>query len=182
MNLLWKLLGGSSSESVDTGHGETETVRKIVRKLDQLPPDEARHVAAFAYTLGRVAHADLEITDHETEVMERIVMEQAGLPAEQAILIVQMAKSQNKLFGGTENFLVAKEFNKIATREQKLALLRCLYAVSSSDGSITVVEDNEIRQISRELLLDHRDFINVRREYREYLSVLKQRKAKREKR
>ena len=40
---------------------ETETVRKIVDRLDHLEPERARFVAAFAYILSRVAHADLEI-------------------------------------------------------------------------------------------------------------------------
>ena len=50
-------------------------------------------------------------------------MERTGLPEEQAIMVVQMAKTQNVLFGETENYLVAREFGEISTREQKLALL-----------------------------------------------------------
>jgi hypothetical protein len=85
-----------------------------------------------------------------------------------------MAKTQSLLFGGTENFLVTREFNKIATREQKVALLDCLFAVSSSDESISVTEDNEIRQITSELRLDHADFIAARSRYRQHLAVLKE--------
>jgi len=152
---------------------ETETVRKITAKLDQLPPESARFVAAFAYILGRVANADLEIAPEETAIMERVLVEYGKLPSEQAVIVIQMAKSQNKLFGGTEDYLVTREFNKIASREQKLALLRCLFAVSAADESVSVIEDNEIRRISKELLLDHSDFIEVRRSFREYLSVLR---------
>ena len=52
---------------------ETETVRKVVAALDQLPPEQARYVAAFGYILGRVANADLHISPEETAVMERVV-------------------------------------------------------------------------------------------------------------
>jgi uncharacterized tellurite resistance protein B-like protein len=138
-----------------------------------MDPARARYIAAFAYLLSRVADADLNISPEETQAMERIVMERGGLPPEQAILVVQMAKTQNKLFGGTENFLVTREFNRIATREQKIALLHCLYAVSCADQSISNVEDHEIRNIASELLLTHQDFIDVRLAYREYLAVLK---------
>jgi uncharacterized tellurite resistance protein B-like protein len=79
------------------------------------------------------------------------------------------------LFGGTENFVVAQEFNRVATRAQKLALLNCLFAVSSSDRSISTVEDNEVRKISRELRLDHSDFIAARSAYKEHLEVLRKR-------
>src|SRR3990172_10418282 len=140
---IWKYLGWETGgePGPDRKKGkvsaETETVRKIVDALDRLEPERARYIAAFAYLLGRVAHADQHISPEETQEMERLVMERGGLPEEQAILVVQMAKTQNLLFGGTENFLVSREFEKIASREQKLALLDCLYAVSSADKSIS---------------------------------------------
>ena len=84
-----------------------------------------------------------------------------------------MAKSQNLLFGGTENYLVTRELNRIASREQKLALLDCLFAVSAADESISTVEDNVIRQIAAELRLEHREFIEVRSRFRDHLAVLK---------
>src|SRR6185436_4285153 len=132
---------------------ETETVRKIVQKLDQLPPDQARHTAAFAYLLSRAADADLDVTPEETATMERIVMEKGGLSEELAILVVQIAKTQSQLFGGTENYLVTREFEQSSTREQKLALLDCLFAVTATDEDITALEDNVVRQIASELKL-----------------------------
>jgi uncharacterized tellurite resistance protein B-like protein len=171
---VWKLLGLEKHKVLsEVSSPETETVRKIVDALEGMDPAQARYVAAFAYLLSRVAQADRDISTEETRVMERIVMERGGLPEAQAILVVQMAKTQNRLFGGTENFLVTQEFNEIATREQKLGLLHCLYAVSAADQSVSTREDNEIRNISKELLLSHEDFIDVRLEYRQYLSVLK---------
>ncbi len=127
----------------------------------------------FAYILSRVARADLVISEAETRAMEAIVEQVGGLAPEQAILVVQMAKTQAILFGGTENYLVTREFNRLATREEKLALLRCLFAVSASDDSISVMEDNEIRRIADELRLTHEDFIAVRSEFRDRLAVLR---------
>jgi uncharacterized tellurite resistance protein B-like protein len=155
------------------GSAETATVRKIVEALDRLEPDRARYVAAFAYILSRVARADLNISADETRAMEGILREQAGLPEEQAILVVQMAKSQSDLFGGTENYVVTREFNRLASRAQKVALLECLFAVSAADESISTAESNEVRKISRELLLGHADYIAARSAYRDYLAVLK---------
>jgi uncharacterized tellurite resistance protein B-like protein len=105
--------------------------------------------------------------------MERQVIALSGLPEHQAILVVQIAKTQATLFGGTENFLVTEEFSKMATPEQKLALLRCLFAVAAADQVISSVEDREIRLISDELLLRHDDFIAVRLQFSKYLGVLK---------
>ena len=152
---------------------ETETVRKIATALDQMDPEQAHFVAMFAYILGRVAHADSEISQQETGQMEGSIMELGRLPEEQAVLVVQIAKTQNRLFGGTENFLVTREFNKTATRQQKLGLLGCLFAVSSTDQDISSREDQEIRQIASELKLERSDFIAIRSSYRKHLSVLK---------
>ncbi len=174
---IWKFLGLEAVKTEKKGQGtsisaETETVRKIVEELDLMEPERARYIASFAYLLSRVAHADMHISKEETSAMERIVKERGSLPEAQAILVVQMAKTQSLLFGHTENFLVTREFQKIATREQKFSLLDCLYAVSAADRSISTVEDNEIRKISRELHLSHQDFIAVRLRYRDYLAVL----------
>ncbi len=152
---------------------ETEAVRKITQALDRLEPGRARFVAAFAYLLSRVARADLKISDEETRMMERIVAERGGLPEEQAVIVVQIAKTQNILFGATENYLVSREFNSMATHEEKLAVIDCLFAVAAADNSISTVEDNEVSQIADELRIEHKDYISIRSAYRDYLAVLK---------
>lgn len=175
MSLL-ELLRTKSTRS--SSSAETETVRKITEELERLDPERAKFIAAFAYILGRVARADLYISPEETAVMERIVMERGGLPEAQAVIVVQIAKSQNVLFGGTENFLVSRELNGLASHAEKLGLLDCLFAVAAANNSISTVEDNEISQIADELKIEHRDFISVRSKYRDYLAVLQNPPAK----
>jgi len=172
MSIL-KFLGWAAQETTEEAAADTETVRKIVESLDDLPAERALYVAAFAYMLARVAHADLDISGDETNAMEGIVMEWGGLPEAQAILVVQMAKTQSLLFGGTEHYLVAKEFNRLATREQKLELLKCLFAVGAADDSISTTEDHVVRQIADELDLEHSEFIAVRGNFRDKLAVFK---------
>ena len=168
---IFELLGWATPR--ERVGSDTEAVRRIATALERLPPPQARYIAAFAYLLSRVANADMEISAEETAEMERIVREVGGLPEDQAVLVVQMAKTHNALFGGTENFLVTREFNTLADHEQKVRLLHCLFAVSAADTSVSTVEDNTISKIAGELLLDHRDFIAVKRAYRDSLAVLK---------
>lgn len=163
----------SDTGSAGAHRDETETVRKIVQQLDNLEPERARYIAAFAYILNRVARADMNVSDVEVREMERQVIRLSGLPDEQAMLVVQIAKTQATLFGGTENFLVTQEFNRMASAEQKLALLDCLFAIAAADQVISSVEDREIRLINDELLLTHDQFISARSRFREYLGVLK---------
>jgi uncharacterized tellurite resistance protein B-like protein len=153
---------------------ETDSVRKIVDSLEHMDVDKARYLAAFAYILSRVARADLKIAPEEARLIEQQVREHGELSEEQAILIGQIARHQQLLFGATEDFLVTREFKRIATHEQKLQLLDCLYAVAAAEVSVSVVEDNEIRKIASELGLEHPEIIAVRSRYRERLAVLRQ--------
>ena len=148
-----------------------------MQKLDQLPEDQARYIAGFAYLLSRAARADLHFSEQETAVMERIVMAEGGLPEELALIVVQMAKTQNQLFGSTENYLVTREFERIATQEQKVALVECLFAVTAADENITSAEDDAVKQITSELKLRHADYIAARSKFREHLAVLKSGKS-----
>ena len=155
---------------------ESETVRSIVDALDRMEPERARYIASFAHVLSRVAHADLEISKDEVRVMEKIVREVGGLPEEEAILVVQMAKSHTVLFGSAESYQITRDFYTMATTEEKLHLLDCLFAVSSSNHSISSAEDAEIRRIAAEMNLTHADFIRARSKYSHYLDVLKKAK------
>lgn len=116
---------------------ETEAVRNIVEVLGRLEPGQARYLAAFAYILSRVARADLDISEDEKRVMGRAIVERGGLVREQARLVVEMANQQSSLFGGIEDFPVTREFNKIATRKEKMALLvgDSLHACIDAEGA-----------------------------------------------
>ena len=169
---LFRSRGGAAGRRLDGEAGATATVRKIVRALEEMEPARARYVAAFAYLLGRVAHADLDISAEETERMEQLVLRFGDLPEEQAVLVVEIAKSQNRLFGATENFQVAREFRELATRAERRELLDCLFAVSAADETISGEEEAQIRQIAEELGFSHRDYVEVRSGYNEKRSVI----------
>jgi uncharacterized tellurite resistance protein B-like protein len=157
----------------DTTPNDAETIRAIARRLDELPPERARFVAAFAFVLSRVAHADLEISEVEIRRMEELVGEVGGLPADLAALVVQIAKGQQVLFGGTENFLVTSQFADLASREDKERLLHGLFAVSAADRDITLAEENVIQRVANELGLERRDFTRIRSAHRDARRVLR---------
>ena len=117
-----------------SGSTESTPLRQTLDALDHLEPDRARHLAAFAYLLGRVAHADQHVAPEETRTMEVLLQEHGHLTPDQAMVVVQLAKSSHLLFGGTSDFLVAREFAAHASYDEKLALLNCLFAVSASEA------------------------------------------------
>ena len=144
-------------------------LRETLDALDHLEPERARYLAAFAYLLGRIAHADHVVSPEETSAMETLVREQGQLSVEQAMVVVQLAKTSNRLFGGTANFLIAREFSELATYEQKLALMRCLFAVSSTDKAITTAEEGELHRIAKELRIDQPDLLALRIAHQQHL-------------
>jgi uncharacterized tellurite resistance protein B-like protein len=148
-------------------------VVRIVRELDKLEPDRAKFLAAFAYVLSRVAGADQHFSEVETARMVEIIQRMGHLPDAQAVLVVEIAKSQHRLFGGTENYLVTREFRQIATDEQRRDLLDCLFGVSAADDAITGDEEAQIWQIASELGFSHPEYIKARLAYSDKRTVLR---------
>jgi uncharacterized tellurite resistance protein B-like protein len=158
---------------VEQPPSDPEVLDAISRVLDRLDERRARYVAAFAYLLGRVAAVDHDVNDEEKRLMIQLVAEESGLPVGEASAVVTLALDEFRRFGGTHNLIVAREFASLATPDERLALLRCLFAVSAADSSVQVREDNEVRQISRELKIEHADFVQARADVRQHLAVLR---------
>jgi uncharacterized tellurite resistance protein B-like protein len=154
-------------------------LRELLDALERLAPDRARYLAQFAYLLGRVAHADQHVTPAETRAMEQLIEREGAVPPDQAMLVVGLAKTSNLLFGGTENFIVAREFAATASYEQKLALARCLFVVSAAEGNISIEEEREIQRIARELRIEPADVVDLRLQYRNHLPGLSKPRCRR---
>ena len=163
----------------DTERGDTDTVKRIVAEIESLPAGRARFLAAFAYVLSRVAHVDSRITGEETEAMREIVRKLGHLPEAQAVLVVEIAKHQARLFGGTENYLVTREFREIATDAQRLELLDCVFAVAASDGAISTIEESQAGQIARELGFTQPEYASALAAHAEHRTVLRSLRATR---
>jgi uncharacterized tellurite resistance protein B-like protein len=174
MSLL-RFLGLEDVGKQARDRGDTASVRRIAAQLERLDPATAKYLASFAYVLARVAHADLEIVESETVEMERIVRSLASLSEGEAALVVQIAKTQSNVLGDTENYVVTREFRRIASREQRAQLLQCLYAVAAADGSISGVESSVILSIAEELGFTRGESNALRAEYRDKLSELQPR-------
>ena len=153
----------------ETAEPEFAPLRETLEALDHLEPQRARYLGAFAYLLGRVAHADQHVSPEETRAMEALLVEHGGLATEQAMLVAQLAKTSNLMFGGTANFLVARQFAELATYEEKLALMRCLFVISGTHDAISTAEESEIHRIANELRIDHPDLLALRVAHQRHL-------------
>jgi len=149
---------------------ETEAVRRIVNRLEALPPDQARLLAGMAYVLARAAYADMEISDAETAAMEG-ELAGSGLDQSQSVLVVEMAKLQEKMAAGTSDYLTTREFRELSTPEQRMTVLRACFRVCTADDSISGAESATLDEIASELDIPSEDLHAVRAEFADKISA-----------
>lgn len=170
---------GSTSRSTAAPGADTATVRRIVSQLEALPPERARYLAAASYVLARVSNADLAMSPDETAFMERTLVEESGIGEAEAILVVEAAKQQARLFGSTEDYLVTREFKRISDPEGRLRLLRACFLAAAADTLISSAESATLNQIASELDVDAADLGALRSEFADRLSVVQAMRAAR---
>ncbi len=168
-----RFLGGNAPQApLDPPpvEAETEAVRHIVARLEAMPPEQARLLAGIAYVLARAAYADLEISDAETAAMEE-ELTGSGLDESQAVLVVEMAKLQEKTSGGTSDYLVTREFRELSTPEQRLTVMRACFRICSADNSISGTESATLDEIASELDIPRHDLTGIRAEFADKISA-----------
>jgi len=161
---------GPKREAAATQHAGVEN---IVARLKDMPVHQAEWIAAFAMVLARAARADFEISPEESNVMNQLLQEYGGLDPEQASLVAEMATERNLLLGASDDYLATREFRRIARDGDRERVLHCLFAISAADDSITLVEEEEIRQVASELGVEHAEFTTIRAAFRDKREVLK---------
>ncbi len=143
---LFKFIGKSDSENV-----AQTLVRSVSSSLEQLPAGVSRYLATFAFVLGRVAHADRHFSDAETRAMTDLVQVSGSLTAEQAALVVEIAKGQHRLFADQDASRITKQFRKMVAPDDVHKLMHGVLAVATADHQLTDDESAAVRDIGRDL-------------------------------
>jgi len=143
---LWQWLGiparDPEVEPLETGLAQT---------LDGLKPPHARYLAAYAAVLARVAYSDRQITPHEAAAMTRILCEVDAVAPHDAELIVAIASDGARRLGAADGREAARLLGRVATRAQRLGLLRSVFAVAIADGSMSLDQLEQVERIGHEL-------------------------------
>jgi uncharacterized tellurite resistance protein B-like protein len=157
----WWKLDSDDSEQDDPSEdeGAPEPIREVV---EGLKPRHARYLSAYAAVLARIAYADREVTLDESAVMKRILQEVDDISENDAELIVAIAVGGARQLGEDEGQDAARTLGKVATRAQRLGLLRCLFAVAAAHSGVSADEAAKIGEISRELALSADDLETCR--------------------
>jgi len=167
VSLLKRFLG---LDVDDVGSPPSPGLDRIIAELEGLPPERARYLAAFACVLARVAHADLNVEEAEVTAMRRATASLGNLSEREAALAVEIAVEHTIEYGGTQNYLVTREFKELASREQRFALVECLFAVGAADGTISTTESGEVSKIAEELGLSRSETLGLRAGWKQHLA------------
>jgi uncharacterized tellurite resistance protein B-like protein len=167
MSIFSRWFGAKQAEP-----NEPESVREIAGRLEGMPPERARFLAAFAYVLARVAHADMHIDGAEISAMEGTIRDHSELSPEETAVAVEIAVVQADVAGATDDYLVVREFRRTSERSERIQLMRCLFAVAAADDSITTAESSELHKIGEELGFMRSEVNALRLEWRDKLSEL----------
>jgi uncharacterized tellurite resistance protein B-like protein len=168
VSLLKRFLGITASGP--EAKTESPILARISSSLYEMDPEKAHYLAAFAFVLARAANADLDLDQSEVDAMVRATSSLGDLSEQESALVVEIATTQSRELGGSQNFLVTREFRSISNKEQRLALVECLYAISAADGTISTTESAEVLKISDELGLSRNENNALKAGWKEHLA------------
>ena len=169
MNFLLRWVDRFLTTRVDSNL--SENILAVQEALDGHNPNQSRKLACVALLLGRTANADLKITDAERKKLAELLSKRWGIDEKQAseVTAVSLEKS---VAHQVEDHLVLRELKECTDREERFEIMRSLFELASEDD-INSEENEALRLIAHSLEIGHRDFVALRSEWREYLSVLK---------
>ena len=87
--------------------------------------------------------------------------------------MAEMARNQALLVGGTEDYLVTRQFKELSDDDERLDLLRCCYLVGAADDDISLAESDTLQDIASELDIDRHRVAGLREEFAPKLSAIK---------
>ncbi len=140
--------------------------------LKNFPSERLEYLAGFAGQLTRVAYADDEISEVESQTISTLLVEHAGLQEAEAKVVIGLLKSQLDELRGCEEYRLNRAVNDNASAEEKDNLISFLFAVAAADGVVSNVEDQEIRLVGNALNIATERFMNIRTRYRDKLEVI----------
>ncbi|MCB9063160.1 MAG: TerB family tellurite resistance protein [Halobacteriovoraceae bacterium] len=156
---------------------DQQKLHRIYHKINELYPnhsdEEKALVSSLAGLLARVAFTDLNIDEEEKEVMAKSLSKWTSFNSHEVTAIIELASSEIKNLAGLENHIYCQYLRDKLTNEQKYNVLKALFQVAAADGTADNLESEEIRNISKGLLLEHKHFISARATVKESLGVFK---------
>lgn len=147
--------------------------KRIIEELPDKTENTYVLITCLAGLLARVAYADLEIQDKEEKVMQEILERRTTLLTSEAQWVTKLAIEEIKELVGVENREYCNALNELLTTDQKQMILISLFEIAAGDETVDSAEVDQIRNISKALLLENHHFIAAKITVKDSLGALK---------
>ena len=150
----------------------SELHNKIKEEYPELDEKSLILTGCMAGLMARVAYVDFDLDPKELEQMP-LLMDKCELPKEiDSKNLVKIAVDHIEQMAGLENHLYVHPLRDLLSKDDRFKLVRSLFCLAASDGSVDGVEAEEIRTIVKGLELSNQHYLAARAEVSEFLKAL----------
>lgn len=162
------------------GEGPTEDLSgadalrtSIARELPGADAETVAVVTSMAGLLGAVAYADRNYSAEEEARVRHELSRVEGMSAMGIDAICKVLREHIVEISTVQIPRYARALTELADTDLRREVLRALVDLAAADSSISVVETNLLRQITKSLGLSQQDYVELQAKHREYLESLK---------
>jgi len=138
----------------------------VRRRLEQenipteIPEVELRRLSLAGGLMARVAYADNQVSEAESQIILGALQKYWGKSQVEAAVIAECSAAE--ITKDIDYYRLTREFFDATTEDERVRFLDVLFAVAAGDGQASFAEIEEIRTISQGLLLTHKQFIDAK--------------------
>ena len=141
--------------------------------LHDLSESEIQYLVGVAGLMGKVAFSDLEFDENEEQHAAKVLTEHLKRPEADCKLISSILRRCTNDLSGIEDYRYTRMINSsVKDKTDKFNVVRVLFDIAISDGVIDSEEEYAIGMIAEELLIERGEYIDIRSEFKQYLSFL----------
>lgn len=162
------------------GEGATEDLSgadalrtSIARELPGADAETVAVVTSMAGLLGAVAYADRHYSAEEEARVRHELSRVEGMSAAGIDAICKVLREHIVEISTVQIPRYARALTELADTDLRREVLRALVDLAAADSSISVVETNLLRQITKSLGLSQQDYVELQARHREHLEALK---------
>ena len=122
--------------------------------------DSKEIILASTCLLLSIAHADENIEETESEIIDEILQDFFSINQKQAKEMITLAEEELKK--STDYFSYGNKLNETFSLSDKIDFLSCIFEVAYSDGEYHYMEEHMIKKIAHMLNIENKDLINVK--------------------
>ena len=144
--------------------------RKVLKKIElksshskiptNLPEEKLYFICLVGTLMATIAHVDDHFDAAEKKALKRCLIDQFALKGKELTLLFDVVEEQARR--GFDLYEVTTELNRVASFNDRVNLMECLFNVAIADGEMVHEEMEEIRRITKALRIPHKTFIEYK--------------------